>query len=166
MLASPSGSIASDPTVAVAPDQSFYVSWVGYGADTLGTPSDMHVYAAWAPAGATRFGRPIEVTDPADGARYDKPWIRVTDAGTVVVAYQRVAPPLDVGIVAARSQDGATWERSFVADDPSGAVFRNLAYPCAAGGASGSRTSPGRRPSTCASRAATMAGRPGRPRSR
>jgi hypothetical protein len=134
VFASPSGAIASDPTVAVAPDRSFHAAWVGYRTDALGTPSAMHVYTAQAPPGATRFGPAVEVTDPADDARYDKPWIQVTDAGTVVVVYQRVATPLDVGVVAAQSQDGATWARSFVADDPSGAVFRDLAYPCASGG--------------------------------
>jgi hypothetical protein len=131
VLASPGGAIASDPTVVAGADQSFSVSWVGYQADALGNPSNMHVYVARAEPGATAFGAPVEVTDPADPSSYDKPWIKLTGAGGLVITYQRVAAPLDVGVVLARSQDGVTWDRAFVADDPSGAVFRNLAYACA-----------------------------------
>ncbi len=130
VLLSPGGAIASDPTVAVGADQGFYVSWVGYVADSFGDASQMHVYVARAAPGATTFGAPIEVTDPGDPSSYDKPWIKATATGSLVVTYQRVSPALDVGVVAATSDDGVSWDRAFVADDPTGAVFRNLAFAC------------------------------------
>ncbi len=131
VIAPPAGAIASDPTIAAGADGVFHLAWVGYRADALGDATDMHVYTAAAPAGATTFGDPVEVTDPADPSHYDKPWIEVTPTGSLAVTYQRVAAPLDVGIVMARSDDGLTWDRALVADDPDGAVFRNLAYACA-----------------------------------
>ena len=132
VLASPGGAIASDPTVTVGADQSFSVAWVGYRVDSLGDPSDMHVYVARAMPGATTFGAPVEVTDPADPSIYDKPWIKATSTGSLVVTYQRVTSALEIGVVMARSDDGVIWDRALVADDPGGTVFRNLAYACQA----------------------------------
>jgi hypothetical protein len=129
-LKSPGGRVSSDPTVAVDAAQNFWAAWVGY--HVVGaSPSDMHIYVAEAPAGSTTFGVPVEVSDPADTALYDKPWLTVTSTGELLVTYERDGMPLDYGIVMARSTDGVTWQRAAVADDPTGSVYRNLAFSCA-----------------------------------
>jgi hypothetical protein len=133
-IVSPGNRVASDPVLAIDGSGNIYVSWVAYLLGGMGgQPSSMRIYVAVAPAGSTTFGQPIRVSPPNDGgALYDKPWITVTNTGTVVVTYQRDAQPNDYSLVAARSTDGGmTWQRTNVADDPTGSVFRNLAFPCA-----------------------------------
>lgn len=133
LIFSPDNRVSSDPVLAIDPAGNIYVTWVGFKASFNGTPSSMRIYVSIAPAGSTVFGAPIQVSPLMDNeALYDKPWITVTNKGTVVVTYQRDAMPNEFGIVATRSSDGGkTWQQSFVVDDPSGSLFRNLAFPCA-----------------------------------
>jgi hypothetical protein len=137
ILDSPNGGVASDPVIAVDAQGNFYVVWVGYKIDVMGTPSSMHIYVSKALAGTQAFGAPSEASDPLDTSLYDKPWITVTNTGTILVTYERDTNMVEFSLVAARSPDGVTWQRSFIADDPAGNVFRNLAFPCAP--ATGSR---------------------------
>lgn len=134
-LSSPGGMLASDPVIAADAAGNFWLTWVGYFIDAGGSPSDMHIYVSKAAPGATAFGAPIEVSDPNDTALYDKPWITVTNAGTILITYERdeMNGGMDegFGLIAARSTDGVNWQRSFIVNDTSFSSFRNLAYPCA-----------------------------------
>jgi hypothetical protein len=131
LLKSPGGRVASDPTIVVDASQNFWASWVGYHVDNMGNPMDMHIYVAEAPAGSTKFGAPIEVSDPTDTSLYDKPWITVTNNGSLLVTYERQAMASDFGLIAAVSPDGLAWKRGFIFDDTTGNTFTNLALPCA-----------------------------------
>ena len=125
-VASPGGRVASDPVLAVDQQQNFYMTWIGFHFDTMGNAQDMHVYAATAPAGTTSFGAPVEVSMPAMGDQFDKPWITVTDKNTLIVTYAKTSTG---GIYAARSTDqGKTWSNAVIVEN---AAFRNLVYPCA-----------------------------------
>jgi hypothetical protein len=102
------------------------MSWVGYHVDAMGNPTDMHVYVAVAPPGMTTFGQPVEVTMPATGDTFDKPWVTVTDKGSVLVTYAKTSTG---GLYAGRSVDqGKSWNVAVIVEDGN---FRNLAYPCA-----------------------------------
>lgn len=128
-VSSPDGRLASDPVLAVDAAGSFYLSWVGYYIDMTGTPSDMHVYVAKAPAGATSFGDPVAVSVPgASSDFFDKPWITVTNEGTLLVTYA-VFSNVSSQLRAARSKDGVNWAESTMLESAS--AFFNLAYPCA-----------------------------------
>ena len=132
-LDSPGDRLGSDPVLAVDAAGNLYLTWVAYRIDMQGNTISMRIYVSRAEAGTTTFGPPVQVSQQMDNqAQYDKPWITVTNGGTILVTYNRVGPPSEFGVVAARSNDGgATWDRSFVANDPSGSIFRNLAFPCA-----------------------------------
>lgn len=132
LIFSPENRVSSDPVLAADAAGNIYVTWVGYKIGA-GGPSSMRIYVSIAPAGTTTFGDPIQVSPQMDGeALYDKPWITVTNKGTIVVTYQRDAMPQEFGLVATRSTDGGkTWQQSFIVNDPNGNVFRNLAFPCA-----------------------------------
>lgn len=133
LIFTPGNRVASDPVLAVDPAGNIYVTWVGFKVSFNGTPSSMRIYVSIAPAGSTAFGDPIQVSPLNDDeALYDKPWITVTNKGTIVVTYQRDAMPSEFGLVATRSTDGGkSWQQSFIVDEPDGSVFRNLAFPCA-----------------------------------
>ena len=133
LITTPGGRVASDPVLAADAAGNLYVTWVGYKIDGGGNPSSMRIYVSIALPGKTWFGPAIQVSPQMDSeALYDKPWITVTNKGTIVVTYQRDAMPQEFGLVASRSTDGgATWQQSFIVDDPNGTVFRNLAFPCA-----------------------------------
>lgn len=132
VVATPMNRVGSDPVLAVDAAGNIYLAWVGYLISGQGNPFSMRIYVARADAGTTTFGQPVRVSPQNDNqAQYDKPWITVTNGGSIVVTYQRSGPPNEFGIVAARSADlGMTWQRTFVANDPSGSLFRNLAFPC------------------------------------
>jgi hypothetical protein len=132
-IISPGGRVASDPVMARDLDDNLWVTWVAFRYGPGGQPSQMAIYVAEAPAGSTAFGAPIQVSPVNDsGAMYDKPWITVTNTGTILVTYERDLNNNDLSIVATRSVDkGATWQQSFVARDQSGSTYRNLAFPCA-----------------------------------
>ena len=128
-IAAPNGRDSSDPVVAVDASGAFYVSFVAFHRDAQGMPSDMHVYVAKAPPGSNSFGPPVEVSDPnLSGPFYDKPWITVTQAGTIAVSYAD-ADNSGYKEAIALSTDGVNWTRSHVAG-PSQSVFFNLAYLC------------------------------------
>jgi hypothetical protein len=130
-VASPGNREASDPVLAVDAADNVYLAWVAFQIQGQ-SPSNMRIYVSKAPAGSTTFGAPVQVSAPNDAALYDKPWITVTRTGAVLCTYERDLQPNEYGLVAARSTDGgATWQRSFIVDDPSGDTFRNLAFPCA-----------------------------------
>lgn len=129
MASSPNGRDGSDPVLAVDATGGFYLSWVGYRRDGQGNPFDMHIYVAHAAAGATTFDTPAAVSAPDPNAFYDKPWIAVTNQGTAVVTYSRQSES-GLALIASRSPDGAAWQESVIAEDPSFTAFRNLAYPC------------------------------------
>jgi hypothetical protein len=132
LINSPMGRVGSDPVLAVDASGNIYVTWVGYFLGPQG-PAGMRIYVSKANAGSTTFGPPILVSPQNDNqALYDKPWITVSNGGTVLVTYQRSGAPNAFGIVAARSNDGgASWQRTFVVNDTTGSLFRNLAFPCA-----------------------------------
>jgi hypothetical protein len=128
-VSSPDGRQASDPVLAVDAAGGFYLSWVGYYIDDTGTPSDMHVYVAKAPPGATSFGEPVTVSNlGGNDDFYDKPWITVTNDGTILVTYA-VFSNVSSKLMAARSKDGVNWAESTILE--SGSAFYNLAFPCA-----------------------------------
>jgi hypothetical protein len=132
-IVSPGNRVASDPVLATDAMGNIYVVWVAFRV-MGGNPVSMRIYVSIAPAGSTTFGPPIQVSQPMDGgALYDKPWITVTNKGTIFITYERDLNNNELGLVAARSTDGGmTWQRTFIADEmgPT-ATFRNLAYPCA-----------------------------------
>jgi hypothetical protein len=124
-LNSPGGRVASDPVLAADAMNNVYMSWVGYHVDAMGNPTDMHVYVAVAAPGMTVFGQPVEVTVPATGDTFDKPWVTVTNKNTVIVTYAKTSTG---GIYAGRSVDqGKTWTNAVIVEDGS---FRNLVFPC------------------------------------
>lgn len=133
LIQSPNGRVGSDPVLAVDAAGNIYITWVGYFIDPQGSPTGMRIYASKANAGSTTFGPPILVSPMNDNqALYDKPWITVTNGGTILITYQRSGLPNAFGIVAARSNNGgANWQRTFVVNDTTGNLFRNLAFPCA-----------------------------------
>jgi hypothetical protein len=129
------GRMSSDPVVAADPQGDLYLSWVGFNLDAKSAPIDMQIYAAKAPAGADAFGAPLVLNDPSDTTSFlDKPWVTATEAGTLLVTYAAIDTAASrARIIAARSEDGgSTWQRAEVA---SGANQKNLAMPCAGGGA-------------------------------
>lgn len=131
-IQSPGNRVASDPVLAIDAAGNIYVTWVAFHTDMQGNPNSMRIYASRADAGSTSFGMPIRVSAQGDTASFDKPWITVTNGGQLVITYERAAMPNDYSIVAARSNDGGmSWQRTAIGDDPSGMIFRNLAFPCA-----------------------------------
>jgi hypothetical protein len=125
-LQGPTGGPCADPVLTVDPDGNFYLVWLVFAASAQDTD---HIYVARAPAGTTAFEAPVEVTDPNDPTFYDKPNISVTGTGSVMVAYTR-----QVGLVAARSTDGLSWERSSIVNEPP--TRNHVVAGCSAPGAS------------------------------
>jgi hypothetical protein len=131
-IQSPGNRVASDPVLAIDATGNIYVTWVAFHTDMQGNPNSMRIYVSRADAGSTTFGMPIRVSAQGDTALYDKPWITVTNGGELILTYERDAMSTDFSVIAARSGDGGmTWQRTAIADDPTGMIFRNLAFPCA-----------------------------------
>ena len=131
-IQSPGNRVASDPLLAIDAMGNIYVTWVAFHTDAQGNPNSMRIYVSRADAGGTTFGTPIRVSAQGDTASFDKPWITATNGGALLLTYERNAMPNDYSVVAARSNDGGmTWQRTPIADDATGMVFRNLAFPCA-----------------------------------
>ncbi|MFT3763963.1 MAG: sialidase family protein [Minicystis sp.] len=113
---------AVDPSVTVDAAGVFHVAWLeipAAGARRVKTaeyldPGDV-------------FSIPVEVTDPASPADWDKPWILALDEGGLFLIWGRETGNT---LVAATSPDGATWQRTPIAPD---GTLRNVAIPCSAG---------------------------------
>jgi hypothetical protein len=122
---SPGGRVAADPVVAVAPDSTFYLTWIGFHRDAAGSPMDMRVYAAKSGAGQLAFGPTIDVTGAVASDGVDKPWIAVDKDSVVYITWLDTGEPR---MRIAVSEDGA---QSFsIHDIDDGQGFRNLIYPC------------------------------------
>ncbi len=117
-IVSPDGSAAD--SVVEPLGTGFVLAWYDHNG------AAPHIYAATGNA-ATGFGAPVEVSDPADDADYDKPWLTHLADGTALLTYQKVTGRKYAGI-AATSSDGGRWTRSTMIEDT---TFRNLYYPCA-----------------------------------
>ncbi len=131
-VSSPGGRDSSDPVITSDAQGNFYMAFVGFFRDPKGNPLDMHVYVAKAPAGSTAFGAPVEVSDPNESATlYDKPWITVTQNGSIVVSYANFDQATSFALTAAHSTDGITWQRSDITSDPTFSEFSNLSFLCA-----------------------------------
>ena len=123
-ILSPNGGVGADPVVTVDAQGNFYLVWLGYfyGPNEV---YDMHLYVARADAGTTTFQLLGEITDPLADGQYDKPWIAVTNKGTLLVTYLEESPS-DVTITIARSTDeGQTWSHSALSN-----AYGNLAFLC------------------------------------
>ncbi len=116
------GGRAADSVLVTDAQSVFLLVWIG----------DAAVYAARQQADGS-FGTPVEISDPAAGHTYDKPWA-VQTGGKFLVTYQEQtadttngdASDLDRG-VAAVSTDGQHWTRNVMTEEDAG---RNLYYPC------------------------------------
>ena len=120
-LLAPPNSQAVDPSLAADGAGGFLLTYLTEGA------AGRHVYAAMAPEGTMTFGEPVEVSDPAAPATYDKPWALVLADGTRVIVYTT-----DSGntVYVARSTSTGIWTRSSIAPD---GTLRGVAFPCASG---------------------------------
>jgi hypothetical protein len=98
----------------------FLLAWFDHGG------AAEHVYAATGTA-ADGFGPPLEVTDPADGGGYDKPWLARLPDGSLLLTYLKTVGSQATG-VAAHTSDGTTWTYADIASDR---TWRNLYYACA-----------------------------------
>jgi hypothetical protein len=125
---------ASDPVVVTTTSGDFYLAFVGFHLGAGNVPTDTQMYVAKAPSGASEFAAPVVVSDPNDTSLLDKPWITVTEAGTIMVTYASLpSAGTSASILASRSTNGGvTWTHSQVATGPD---RRNLAMPCPGGGA-------------------------------
>lgn len=123
-LDSPSRQVSSDPVLATDAGNNFFLTWIGFKRAANGGATDMHVYVARALAGSTTFGETVQVSAPAPGDQFDKPWITVLRDGALLVTYARTSSG---AILAARSTDFVTWDNQVIVEDN---AFRNLVFPC------------------------------------
>jgi hypothetical protein len=125
-----SGADVADPSLAVGPDGALFLAWLEFQVDLAGNTFGTHVWAARAPAGTTAFADAVEVTDPADEAVADKPWIAGQADGTLLVAYMRQTGNAGhtSSLVAARSTDGQAFSSALVVDE--GVEINHLPFVC------------------------------------
>jgi hypothetical protein len=126
----PGGKYSGDPVMAVDSAGNFYLTYIGF--DIVGSePDNMGVYVAKAAAGATSFSPVVEVTDPAEGLLYDKPWITVSNEDTVLVSYAAFSLSESFLMMGYSGDGGQSFERLQVAYSSNLSTFFNLAFPCA-----------------------------------
>lgn len=137
-LESPGSRTAGDPSIAVAPDGTFYAAWLGLRYLGVGDYGDGGTYGAVLAPGENAFGTPFSISDPADAVFYDKTNIAVTPAGTVLASYNK--SPDSSGtqpsslIVARSTTQGATWNRTTAVQAQAGEFFTSpVACPDLAG---------------------------------
>lgn len=103
------GRDSSDPVVTVDAQGNFYVAWISFrrsGNDAY----DFVLYVAKAAKGASAFATPVTVDTFPSG---DKPWIKVSAAGTLLVTYEKGGAS-GGELAIARSTDGASWTKGTV----------------------------------------------------
>jgi hypothetical protein len=121
----PSGLASGDPVLHVATDGGFYLTWLGVDPAF----EESWLYVAKADPASTTFGPAVEVDSPASGAFLDKPWLTVTNNGSVIVAYARFGMP-DVSFAVARSTDGGQSFTLATIASSNGSEAYNLGFPC------------------------------------
>jgi hypothetical protein len=121
------GLASGDPVLALAEDGGFYLTWLGVD------PGFMvdELYVSRALPGETTFADPVVVDGPSMTEFLDKPWITVTNKGTVILTYASFGNP-DFSLRVARSTDQAqTFSIDTLTTSPGASAF-NLAFPCGA----------------------------------
>ena len=124
-----------DPVLAELPGGTVILTWLGYDYDNTGNTTNMHTFTALLEDGSPSFDNVVIASDPLDDPYLlDKPWIAVTDDGSIVLTYAHINQQGDSTLVSSFSDDGLTWSQANVFPE-SANHFYNLAYVCSAVGA-------------------------------
>lgn len=122
----PAGLVATDPVMDADASGNIYLTWLGYAYGAGGYPTKMRLYVAKSAAGAADFAAPVEAHG-ATSDLYDKPWIKVTPNGTILVVHTASDQQSYSHTVVSRSTDGgATWSTVTMP----GTQFRSLPSLC------------------------------------
>jgi hypothetical protein len=121
----PNNLVGSDPVMVADEKGDIFLSWLGY--DFAGQlPSNMRLYAAKSGPGTMAFAAPVVAHD-ASSDLYDKPWMTITQAGTLVISHTASDDMTYSHAIALTSADGAKWKAVTLP----GASARSLVYVCA-----------------------------------
>lgn len=124
-IAQPMNQLGTDPVMVADEKGDLYLAWLGY--DITGPlPSKMRLYVARSGPGTTAFAPPVIAQD-VTADLYDKPWITLTHAGTLVVSHTQSDNMTYSHAVVVTSKDGAAWSQGTLP----GASARSLVYVCA-----------------------------------
>ncbi len=125
--------IAANASLWARDDGTILVTWASETVGPAGTRSNVRVWMASSAPGETTFGSPALVTEPGSTLGVDLPDLIGLDDGSTLVTYTSYASPTGSSeVLAARSTDGTTWERTnaTMGDGPGTYGF---ARTCAAG---------------------------------
>jgi len=121
----PMNQVGSDPVMVADEKGDVFLGWLGY--DYAGQfPTNMRLYVAKSGPGATSFEAPVIAHDVGTDF-YDKPWMTITHAGTLVISQTASDEMTYSHAVVLTSADGVKWKPVTLP----GFSARSLIYVCA-----------------------------------